>query len=201
MFVMLPYPRFRPLAIALYALGGTLLLGVAGPAMPGLWELLGALGLLPLLGLVLAGGAGLLACHLAQLTAVPLGRASFAKAALPAFLIPAAAIPAMGVAALLPPLAIAVILARRVPEQRDAGLIATLGTLAGLAAAGLGNAWLGSGASIAMLAAAWLSLHRSGKPAGNDDPGLERMRDIMRLPEGAAYARQRGGSRSPCQGD
>jgi hypothetical protein len=59
--------RFKPVAAALAALFATLVLGGFGPGLPGAASLLSW----GLFGLATVSGAGLLAWHLAQLTALP----------------------------------------------------------------------------------------------------------------------------------
>lgn len=153
-------PRFKPLAAALAALAATLLLGTLGPALSGPATLLGW----EAFGLAIVAGAGFLAWHFAQLTALPAG--SPARAALPAALIPLIVFPHIGAAALLVPTTLAFAL---LPRERFAALPALIGVLAALGAGPVAAGVAGG----TMLAAAWFCRARS--PAANDNPSLERM--------------------------
>ncbi|MEP9357841.1 hypothetical protein [Sphingomonas sp. KR3-1] len=170
--------RFKPLAAALAALLATLALGLPGPPLAGAAHLLGW----ELFGLAIVGGAGVLAWHLAQLTALP--PASLARAALPAALVPLAVFPQVGALALLVPAALALALPR---IDRFAAGLTLLAALLALAPGALA----GSAASATMLAAAWLC--RARCPAANDNPSLERLSRFWPVPVPARYGRQTAG--------
>lgn len=124
-------------------------------------------------GLLLAGAAGLFACHLAQLTA----RASASPALLAALV--AGALPGLSMASLLIPLGAGVYTIWRV-GPRPAILLGLAAALAGMAATGLDSPVLGTAASLAMLASAALLLRRQ-RP-GNDDHPI-RFGEFWNLPE------------------
>jgi hypothetical protein len=176
---------FLPLATALAALAATLILGAFGPALGGL------AGHLPwgLFGLALVGAAGTLAWHLARLTAMPVAHAGLAGAALPATLIPLAALPGIGVAALAVPAALAIRAVARDSAQRPAALLVLIGTIAGLGQ-------MGVAAGAATLAAACLALRTGAFPAANDNPSMERASDFCWLPVRATYASKGTGDSS-----
>jgi len=167
--------RFKPLAAALAALFATLALGGFGPVLPSAASLLSW----ELFGLATVSGAGLLAWHFAQLTALPPG--PLARAALPAALVPLTVFPQFGAAALLGPVALALPLLR---TDRFAALLALAGAIAAWGPPPL-SAPL---AAVTMLGAAWLCRARS--PAANDNPSLERMSRFWPMPVPARYARQ-----------
>lgn len=167
-------PRFKPLAAALAALAATLLLGTLGPALSGPATLLGW----EAFGLAIVAGAGFLAWHFAQLTALPAG--SPLRAALPAALIPLIVFPHIGGAALLVPATLAFAL---LATERFAAPLALTGALAAL---GAGPVAAGV-AGVTMLAAAWLC--RARCPAANDNPSLERMASFWPMPASLRYAR------------
>jgi hypothetical protein len=168
------------LAPALVVLAATLLAGMAGPSRPGAWQMLDSAAAMAATGLLLAGAAGLLACHLAQLTARPFP--SLSASALPAALI-AGAVPGLGVAALFVPLGLCVR-----SRFRPAALFGLLG-----AAAGIGSIWidgpaLGTSASLAMLAAASLLLRDAGRAAINDNRPAERFGAFWIPPDNDRHA-------------
>ncbi|MDV3457647.1 hypothetical protein RZN05_11680 [Sphingomonas sp. HF-S4] len=189
--IALSRPILSRLAPPLLAAAVTLLLGAIGTPQPGAWQLLDSLGLAPLTGLLFAGAAGLLACHLAQTSAPPARPA--ADTALPAALI-AAALPGPGSAALLVPL---LLVAPRIRRPRATDLPALVGTATGVAAAWLGSPLLGTFGALTMLAAAALAIRRAARCAANDDapPAL------WSLPEEVRYARQRERTSSPGLGE
>ena len=173
---MLLPPRYsavtRPIATrlvpAFVALLATLLPGLAGPSRPGAWQMLDSDALMAATGLLLAGAAGLFACHLAQLTARP--ASSLLASALPAALI-AGAVPGLGAAALLVPLGVcfhAILRAR----FRPAALFGLLGAAAGIGSIWLDSPALGTAASLAMLATAAALLRPAGA-AINDNRRVE----------------------------
>jgi hypothetical protein len=186
-----PRPILSRLAPSLLAAAATLLLGAIGAPQPGAWQPLDSLGLAPLTGLVFAGAAGLLACHLAQASTVPVRAA--ADTALPAALI-AAALPGSGSAALLVPL---LLLALRLRRPRPTDLLALAGTGAGIAAAWLGTPLIGTLCALAMLGAATLTIRRADRLAVNDNAPPA----FWSLPEGVRYARQQERTSSPGSGE
>ncbi len=179
-------PRFfKPPHAALGALAATLLLGMAGPALPGVAALLpwGAF------GLALVTGAGLLAWHLARLTAVPTGQAGLAGAALPAALLPILALPSIGTAALAVPALLAAAALRRGPVQRVVALLVQCGAAAALTAVP-GDLFAACFVTGTMLAAAWISLRSIEPRAANDNPSMERAPGFWLLPVSVTYARE-----------
>lgn len=175
MYRMLSFPRYGAvtrsiaarLAPPLCALAATLLLGAAGPRVPGAWELLESLALLPVMGPLLASIAGLLACHLAWTSALPFSRD--AASVLPAALI-AAALPGVGAMALLVPLSVSLLALRvRVRAGRLAALLGLGGAATGIAAAWLGSPAAGTAGALTMLAAAALLIRRAARAADNDN--------------------------------
>lgn len=180
----------RPIALrlapALGALATTLLAGMTGPSRPGAWQMLDSAVLMAMTGLLLAGAAGLLACHLAQLTARP--AFSLSASALPAALI-AGAVPGLGMAALFVPL---VVCAHAVSRSRSSHS-APFGLLG--AAAGIGSTWLdspvlGTSASLAMLAAASLLLRDAAHSAINDNRPVERFGAFWIPPDNGRHAKR-----------
>lgn len=187
MIVGNPLGRWRRPLAALLALAATLALGRAGPALPSVAPLFGWGGL----GLLLVGCAGILAWHIARMSATPAGVSGEAGAALPAAIL-ALCIPAIGAAALLAPCALAILCARRDSGSRAAALAMLSGTLAMLA--GGSNPFLGALACAAIPAIAWLSLRGSALVAANDNPSLERLEEIWPLHSNATYANQAAGN-------
>jgi hypothetical protein len=165
---------FKALAAALLALAATLVLGAYGPALPGL-RVIGGWGMA---GVALTGGVGLLAYHLARITAVPLGKGGLIGAAMPAAALPLAVVPQIGAAALAMPLLLCLPAAWR--SNRAGTLLVPCGVLAALAGDPAGPICAGI-ISATMLAAAWLSLRQASHPAANDNPWLERSLAISPL--------------------
>lgn len=159
----------KPFRAALAAVAATLLLGLAGAPVPGLAALL------PwgMFGLALVTGAGLLAWHLARLTAMPASSADPAAAALPAALLPILALPAIGQAALAPAALIAAAALRRDPSQRIVALLVQGGATAALLAPS-GNPLVACFVTATMLAAASIALRPGIARAANDNPSMER---------------------------
>jgi hypothetical protein len=181
-YLAVPRPIALRLAPALVALATTLLLGCTGPSRPGAWQALDAAWPMALTGLLLAGAAGLLACHLAQLTARP--SPFVTTRALPAALI-AGALPGLTVAALLVPLLVCAFAAART-RHRPAALFGLFSAAAGMGSAWLASPALGTAASLAMLATAALLL-RAPRP-GNDNRPVERFGEFWNLPEDGTHA-------------
>lgn len=177
-------PIAMRLAPALAALAMTLLAGMTGPSRPGAWQMLDSTAAMAVTGLLLAGAAGLLACHLAQLTARPFS--SLSASGLPAALI-AAAIPGLGVAALLVPLGLCGHAAMQ-SRFRPAALFGLLGAAVGIGSIWLDSPVLGTSASLAMLAAAALLLRDAGRPATNDNRPVERLDAFWILPDNDRHA-------------
>jgi hypothetical protein len=175
-------PIAMRLAPALVAAASTLLAGMTGPARPGAWQMLDSAALMAVTGLLLAGTAGLLACHLAQLTVRP--APSLSASALPAALI-AGAVPGLGVAALFVPLGLCVRW-----RSRPAALFGLLGAAAGIGSIWLDSPVLGTSASLAMLAAASLLLRDAVRPATNDNRPVERFGAFWILPDNDRHAKR-----------
>jgi len=187
-------PIAMRLAPALVALAATLLAGMTGPSRPGAWQMLDSAALMAVTGLLLAGAAGLLACHLAQLTARP--AFSLTASALPAALI-AGAVPGLGMTALFLPLGIcghAVLCSR----FRPAILFGLLGTAAGVGSTWLDSPALGTSASLAMLATASLLLRDAAHAATNDNRPVERLGEFWIPPDNDRHATR---ASSPGQGE
>jgi hypothetical protein len=189
-------PILARLAPTLLALAATLLLGLAGGT--GGWRWFESTALLPLIGIAFAAAAGLFACHLALLSITP--RPSLSANALPATLI-AGALPGLGTAALLVPLAIGVHAATRLRGLRIAALAGLGGTGAGFVAGWLHSPVLHIAASFAMLAAAALQIRRGAGPAGNDNHRNEPFTAFWSLPEEPLRARQPARTSSPFTGE
>jgi hypothetical protein len=172
------------LAPALVVLATTLLAGMAGASRPGAWQMLDSMAAMAVTGLLLAGAAGLFACHLAQLTARP--AFSLSASVLPAALI-AGAVPGLGMAALFVPLGICghAILCSRFRPAVPFGL---LGASAGIGSAWLDSSILGTSASLAMLAAASLLLRDAARLANNDNRPVERLGEFWILPDNDRHA-------------
>ncbi|WP_331015973.1 hypothetical protein [Sphingomonas sp.] len=174
-----PLGRWRRPLAALAALAATLVLGLAGPALPGAAPLFGWGGL----GLLVAGSAGLLAWHLARLSITPAGRSGQIGAALPAALL-ALSLPGIGPGAVLAPCALAILATRRDASQS----LVALAVHCSAAALLLGD-WLTAGLACAMTPGmAWLSLRGAFCAIANDNPSLERIEDICSLQRPATYA-------------
>lgn len=172
-------PIAMRLAPALGVLSTTLLAGMAGSARTGAWQMLDSAAAMAVTGLLLAGAAGLLACHLTQLIARP--AFSLSASALPAALI-AGAVPGLGLGALLIPLGICghAVLCLRFRPAVLFGLLAT--------ATGIGGTWLdspvpGTLASLAMLAAAARLLRDAVPIANNDNRPAEGLGEFWILPD------------------
>ena len=185
------------LAPALLTVAATLLLGAADLPFAPRWRWFESEALLPVTGIVFASVAGLLACHLAQLSAAL--RPTMSSAAFPAALA-AAALPGVGPAALLVPLAIAVHAALRRPDARLATAVAGLGIALAAAALWLPDPALHLAGALAMLVAAALEVRRAARPAGNDNVRAEPP-VFWRLPEDPSRARQPRRTSSPVLGE
>ncbi|TGX50189.1 hypothetical protein E5A73_17355 [Sphingomonas gei] len=159
-----PRPILARLGCALLALAGTLLLGTIESRWSPSWRWFESPEMLPMIGLVFASAAGLLACHLASLTN---NRSTAWAAALPAALL-AGALPGLGSAALLVPLALSAHAALRLPALRPAALAGLAGTTIALIAAGLHHPALHGAGALTLLAAAAVEIGRSGR-AANDN--------------------------------
>ncbi len=173
------------LAPALLAVMATLLLGAVASSQTGAWRWFESTTLLPLIGVVFAAAAGLLACHLAQLSASPAPSMGALAAGLTA-----AALPGLSVVGLLIPLAIGAYAAVRRPRLR---FVAAIG-LAGVATAGAA-AWLNSpiahlAGSLIMLAGAALQVWHAASPAANDNRGDGASSGFWSLPDGSSCATQ-----------
>jgi hypothetical protein len=160
-------PMRAPLA-ALAALVLTLALGRSGAPLP-LFR--GAP--LELSGLVAVTGFGLLAWHLARLTALPL--AEPVMAALAAALIPALMLPGLGANALLGPVAAGFWLFFRHPDQRVVALMVQCGALAAAASPPDGD-FAGGFIYATTLGIALILLGRGLPGAANDNPSMERVK-------------------------
>lgn len=177
----------RALTAALAALAATLAAGLAGPALPGAWSWLMPRGEYAVAGLATIGGAGLLAWHLARMSAVPV-RAG--KAALAAAIAPLLLVPGIGAGALIVPAAIALDGARRDRGQRVVALMVHCGAAAALAALAAGLA-AAAPASVIVLISSWVAALRSCRCAANDNPSMERVvriADDSKLPPRSCYA-------------
>ncbi|KRC81536.1 hypothetical protein [Sphingomonas sp. Root241] len=178
----------RPIALrlapALAVLATTLLAGMTGPSRPGAWQMLDSAAAMAVTGLLLAGAAGLLACHLAQLTARPFP--SLSASALPAALI-AGAVPGLGMAALFVPLVLCGHAATR-SRFRPAALFGLFGATAGIGSIWIDSPALGTSASLAMLAAASLLLRDAGRAAINDNRPVERFGAFWIPPDNDRHA-------------
>jgi len=171
----------RPLAAAA-AFGVSLLLGLLGPALPGVQPLLGW----GVLGMMLAGCAGLLAWHCASLTVTPGGSSGLVGAGLPAALL-ALAMPQIGAGALILPCALAFLAARRDSALRIPAFAVQCGGGALLVGAHA-EPWIGAIAAAAIPALAWATMRGAVQPTANDNPSLERAGDIWPLQPGHTYA-------------
>lgn len=176
----------RAFAAALAALAAALVLGLAGPMLPGARDPLAAAGLADAIGLVFVAGAGALAHLLARLTAEPVAPAD---AALAAAFAPVVLVPGLGVGALLVPLTLSLVV--RGPGQRVVALMVQCTALAVAAAAPAS----GSGAALVcaiMPGIAWVAALRGCRGAANDNPSMERMERFdqdSKLLHFACYAR------------
>jgi hypothetical protein len=176
--------RTHALPAALAAAGATALLGLLGPALPGPWQPLTELGLLPLMGLVLAGGTGLLAYHFARLTVAP---TPWLDAATPAAILPLILIPGIGTAALFVPLGLAIRLARGNPRQRVVALMVQCGALA-VALEPLAGPFATCFVTVTMLGTALFFAVNHDQIAANDNPSMERSGVNSRMPQLRVYA-------------
>lgn len=182
------------------------LLTVAATALPGVASGAGGLhwfespALLAMLGIAFAAAAGLLACHLALLSAAR--SAPLPASTLPAALI-AGALPVLSTAALLVPLAITSYAALRLPRFRFAALAGMGGIGAAFAALPLHSPALRVAGSLAMLAAAALQMRRDAQPAENDNDN-DRDAPVLTfwsLPEAPLRATQPVRTSSPALGE
>jgi hypothetical protein len=190
-------PILARLAPALLALAATLLLGAIELPFSPRWRWFESTSLLPVIGIVFAGAAGLLACHLALLSVTP--RRSYSAGALPAALI-AGALPGLGATALLVPLTLAVLAGLRAPTR--AAALAGLGAVViALAGVGLHSPPLQLAGALAMLAAAALQIRREARPAANDNIRNAPFTAFWRLPEEPLRARQPARTSSPALGE
>ncbi|MDP5279052.1 hypothetical protein Q9Q95_08960 [Sphingomonas sp. DG1-23] len=185
------------LAPALLALAATLLSGAIALPFAPRWHWFESAALLPVIGLVFASAAGLLACHLALLSVAP--RPSRLASALPAALI-AGALPGLGAAALLVPAMLAAYAAFRGPARKPA-LCGLGGATLALFGAGLHGPILPLAGSLAMLAAATLLIRRAARPAVNDNVHNAPFTAFWRLPEDPLRARQPARTSSPVLGE
>jgi hypothetical protein len=181
----------------LLALAATLLLGTIELPFAPRWRWFESTALLPVIGIVFASAAGLLACHLALLSIAR--RTSGFASALPAALI-AGAVPGLGAAALLVPLTLAAraSLRKRVRAAALCGLGAVVIALAG---AGLHSPILHLSGALAMLAAATLEIRRAARPAANDNVRNAPFTAFWRLPADPLRARQPARTSSPVLGE
>jgi hypothetical protein len=172
--------RRRAALAALGALALTLLVGWSAPVAPPFGWMLG--GLAGVLGL------GLLAWHVARLTALP--TADPLLAALAASLTATALLPALAPQTVLVPSILAILTGWRRAEQRVVALLVQCGALAAVAA-GIVNQIGFTFVSVTMLGfAGFLTLSR-GSEASNDNPSMERILTNSRLMQPACYARER----------
>ncbi|WP_066797142.1 hypothetical protein [Sphingomonas soli] len=176
-----PFGRWRRPLAALAALMATLALGLAGPALPGVVPLFGWGGL----GLLLAGCAGMLSWHGARMRSTPAGRAGDPGAALPASIL-ALAVPGLGAAALLVPVALSIRCASRDSDLRLPALAVLSGLLAMLCT--VGSPLLGALACAAIPLLAGLSTRGAALVPANDNPSMERPGEIWALLPRATYA-------------
>lgn len=190
-------PILARLAPALLALAATLLLGAIGLPFAPHWRWFESTALLPVIGIVFASAAGLLACHLALLSIA--ARPSRLASALPAALI-AGALPGIGTAALLVPAALAAHAALRTATRKVA-LCGLGGVAIALAGAGLHSPILHLAGALAMLAVASLQIRRADRPAANDNVRNTPFTAFWRLPEDPRRARQPARTSSPVLGE
>lgn len=188
-------PRLAP---ALLALAATALAGLPRLPFAGVAGWLESPGLLPGVGVALAGAAGLLACHLALLSVAP-RRAALADA-LPAAMV-AGALPGLGAGALLVPMALALHALLRQPSRRGPALVGVFGVTVALAAAGLHSPALHLAGCFGMLAAAALQIRRTAQPAGNDNRRAEPLAVFWSLPDAPCHATQPPRTSSPELGE
>jgi hypothetical protein len=176
-------PWRAPLA-AIAALALTLLLGRSGAPLP-----LFRGGPIELAGLAGIAGFGMLAWHLARLTALPL--AEPVMAALAAALIPVLLLPGLGANALIMPVAAGLWLLFRRPGQRVVALMVQCGALA--PAAGPPGGDFATGFVYAtMLGTALILICKDLSGAANDNPSMERVKHCAgdsRLMGSACYAK------------
>lgn len=177
-------PRLIP---ALLALAATLLAGSVPIPFAGVAGWLESPALLPAIGVVLAGAAGLLACHLALTMIAP--RPPPSATALPAALI-AGALPGLDAGALLVPLALAAQAIFRLPQLRAPALTGAIGVAMAAAAAGLHSPAIHLAGALVMLAAAALQIRRAANPAGNDNRRNEPLAVFWSLPDTPCHATQ-----------
>ncbi|WP_448661809.1 hypothetical protein ACG3SL_14155 [Sphingomonas sp. CJ20] len=196
--------RWPAMPASTAAVAGVLALGGFGATIPGWWDVLRGTPLVGLLGLLVAGGAGLLAFHLACVAGERVAaRTRGWRAPLVAALIPVAAIPGMGAGALAVPLVVAaLLLLRPAPAgQRAVALAGAIGALAGLVAVALQSPLAGCFGSVTMLGSACFLIALRPMGAANDNPRVERTGGIWMLPDAAQYATQRAGTRGPSYGE
>ena len=173
-----PRPSSRLLP-PLAGLSATLTLGIFGPAVPGVWQLLTLSAFMPLIGAVLSGYAGLIAYELAQRTT---GSAQApAVAALPASLI-AASLPGIGVPALLGTLCLTSFVAWRSDRHQRLGFVGQCACALGLAAASLDSEVAGSLSAVAMLSVAIALTRRATLRPANDNSEIEQPGEIRWSP-------------------
>jgi hypothetical protein len=190
-------PILARLAPALLALAATLLLGTIELPFAPRWRWFESTALLPVIGIVFASAAGLLACHLALLSVAP-RRPRFASA-LPAALI-AGALPGLGAPALLVSLTLAAHAALRTRAPKTA-LCGLGGVAIALASAGLHSPILHLSGALAMLAAATLEIRRAARPAANDNVRNAPFTAFWRLPADPLRAREPARTSSPVLGE
>lgn len=190
-----PHRRLLP---PLTALAATLVLGMVGPAVPGAWHLLGPGMLMPLIGLLLAGGAGLATYDLAQRTVSP--AQPWAVAALPCALA-ATAMPGIGIPALLVALTLGTVVAFQNGEEQLNGFAAQAASAAGLVAACLDSPAIGSLSALAMLALAARLTRTAGRRPANDNLSKERIDESWWLPLDPGHAIDVPGIRTTSLGE
>jgi hypothetical protein len=177
--------RERAAFAALGALILTLILGWSNPVAPQVGWMLG--GLSGVLGL------GLLAWHLARLTALPM--ADPLLAALAAGLIAAALLPALAPQAAFVPAILALWASLARPGQRVVALLVQCGALAWASAAPVNQIGLTFGAATMLGFAGFLIVSRGLGPA-NDNPSMERSLTNSSLMPARCYANNRANSES-----
>lgn len=173
--------RPMPMLAAAAALGLTLALGNQGSAVPH-----------PIAGWFVATGlcaiacVGLLAWHIARLTALP--RADPAAAALVAALIPAILLPGLGSDALIVVQALAIWALLRCRAQRVVALMVQCGAILAVAQP-LPGAMVNALLYMMMLGSALLLLFRGLSGAANDNPSMKRGCSESMLWPSHGYAR------------
>lgn len=177
--------RQRAFFAALGALILTLVLGWSVPVAPLTgWTLGGLLGVI---------GLGILAWHLARLTALP--AADPLLAALASGLIATASLPALAPQVAFVPAILALWAGLERPGQRVVALLVQCGALAWLSAASVNQIGLSFGAATLLGFAGFLIVSRGLGPA-NDNPSMERTLTDSPLIPAACYANIRANPES-----